>query len=361
MDISMMISKRFKYRESYLPYTYPEHQVDGIKMVRNKIDEGKFSLKETNCPCKGKDFGVIASTERYGLPLQTVLCNKCGSLRFKEYLTDKSLADFYINHYQTMYGRLTDLPNYFIRQGIYGKRILESYRPYLKLGDNILEVGCGAGGALNIFKKEGIAAFGCEYSQVLVNYANQQGLNNVQQGSLFDIEKTLPLHIKFNLIYIHHVFEHVVDPLALLKKCKSLLSEHGKLVIGVPDFLRIDQYENPGCDLMIFLHIAHKYNFTSECFDAMATQVDLQGKKILLHPDYPTPWSVQPELWFEFSNGKNTVFLDEHRKIGNEIHQYLVSTEDHYTKKTCPWKKMKIKWKVWVKLKKRLTLMKLID
>jgi len=339
----MLLSERFKADSSIKnKSSFRSGQLEEIHIVKGKLDNHSLSLEKTVCPCGSDlDYGMIATTERYGIGLDTVICDACGTLRFKKYLTTNSLSQFYINHYQKMYGRLSNLPEYFKRQDSYGKRIFQTYKDNLEKGDNVLEIGCGAGGALNHFKQQKLNVYGCEYSQTLVEYAHKKGLKSVYQGSLFDIQSTLPEALKFKLIYIHHVFEHVNNPLALLEKCRSLLADDGKLVIGVPDFLSIDKYANPGCNLLVFLHIAHKYNFTSACFHLLANQADLHYEKVSLHKNHTTPWAVQPELWGEFSTTRENqdVSSSPVNTIGEDVYHYLVQTENNYKNKKCSFKK----------------------
>ncbi len=335
----MILSERFKKNSSIEQCNIKnEKQLQEIDIVKKKVlTSSSLELHDTECPCGIKDdYGVIATTERYGIALNTVICNSCGTLRFKEYLTDSSLSEFYIVHYQKMYGRLSNIPKYFKRQKTYGRRIFETYKSILSKSDNILEIGCGAGGALDYFKQHGLNSFGCEYSQTLVEYAHSQELTSIYQGSLFDVQTSLPENTKFKIIYIHHVFEHVNNPLELLEKCTTLLKPDGKLIIGVPDFLKIDQFANPGCNLMPFLHIAHKYNFTNTCFQSLAKQLRLGYKKIHLHKDFSTPWSIQPELWGEFSIANNpTNPTPSNGGVGDSIFRYLSKTENDFKKGEC--------------------------
>jgi hypothetical protein len=100
-----LLSPRFSVnaKEGYSDFT--QNQVEYINRVRRKILNG-FTLKANNCPCgegnRDKDI-VISEIDRYGLPLQTVLCVKCGTLRIDTYLDDKSLSEFYTDYYQQMY------------------------------------------------------------------------------------------------------------------------------------------------------------------------------------------------------------------------------------------------------------------
>ena len=331
----MLLSERFNHRPAETAGSrYPAAQRKEINVVSDKIDNGALQLRETRCPCGGKrDLGVVSQTERHGFNLETVICESWGSLRFRRYFTDESLAEFYIQHYQNMYGRLSNIAKYFKRQHAYGRRIFETYRHTLSPRDRILEIGCGAGGALNYFRTKDFDVSGCEYSRTLVEYARDQGLGSVHHGSVFDFAKETNGAGAFRLIYIHHVFEHVNDPAAVLDACRALLADDGHLVIGVPDILGVGEHPELGFDLLPFLHLAHKYNFTTECFQSLALQSQLQYKRVALHEDYPTPWSVQPELWGEFrkSPAESGASSEGFRK-GEEVLNHLEHIERDYAK-----------------------------
>ena len=150
-----LLSPRFSVdaKEGYSDFT--QNQVEYINRVRGKILNG-FTLKANHCPCgegdRDKDI-VISEIDRYGLPLQTVLCVKCGTLRIDPYLDDKSLSEFYTDYYQQMYGRSVKVDEYFAKQSNYGKKFFELAKGSLRSGSNVLEFGCGAGGALGAFKR----------------------------------------------------------------------------------------------------------------------------------------------------------------------------------------------------------------
>ncbi len=40
---------------------------------------------------------------------------------------------------------------------------------------------------------------------------------------------------KFDIIIMHHILEHVTDPVGVLSKCKDLLNDGGKLILSVPN------------------------------------------------------------------------------------------------------------------------------
>src|SRR4051812_43923783 len=100
-----------------------------IEAVRKKLLEEEYRLIHYECPC-GSDAHdlLVAQVDRYGLPLDTVLCAECGTLRTDPYLDPASLTDFYVHFYQQMYGRVTDEKKYFANQEMYGRKILNLFQ-----------------------------------------------------------------------------------------------------------------------------------------------------------------------------------------------------------------------------------------
>ncbi|MEJ7618253.1 MAG: hypothetical protein WKF30_15100 [Pyrinomonadaceae bacterium] len=97
-----------------------------INAVRSKLESGEYKLQFSDCPCGApeEDDVTISEVERYGLPLVSVLCMHCGTIRTNPYLAENSLHNFYEHFYQQMYGRLTDAESYFHKQRGYGEKML---------------------------------------------------------------------------------------------------------------------------------------------------------------------------------------------------------------------------------------------
>src|SRR6185436_14420570 len=154
------------------------------------------------------DDVVIAEVDRYGLPLTTVVCLACGTLRLEPYLDEASLEDFYVNHYQQMYARAPDLTAYLANQYAYGKKILSLAGEFLSPDSWVFEVGCGAGGALKCFREAGFQVAGCDYSARLVEEARRNGIERATHGTIDELRETLGKtlgDVRADLIYLHHV------------------------------------------------------------------------------------------------------------------------------------------------------------
>jgi SAM-dependent methyltransferase len=109
--------------------------------------------------------------------------------------------------------------------------------------------------------------------------------------------------VKADLIYLHHVFEHVIDPLAFLEESRDLLKPGGRVVIVVPDVSRIGGFAYPAGDLLPFLHISHKYNYSPEGMRALGGRAGYSVAELRTDPNIRTPCSHMPELWVSMTAG----------------------------------------------------------
>ncbi len=126
------------------------------------------------------------------------------------------------------------------------------YQDALKKNINFLEIGCGSGYLLEHLYQHGEGRyFGIEPIKKESDKAKKKLLSLWAEDSPFfkktpglSVEKiiknaelkkaTFPL-IKFDYIYSYHVFEHLENPLDMLNKAKSWLTEKGKIIITCPN------------------------------------------------------------------------------------------------------------------------------
>lgn len=296
IDVKQTIPSRFIYQPACVSPSKGSND-DFAAQVRQKLSSREYATEPTRCPC-GAQTGdiVIAEVDRYGLPLKSVLCELCGTVRFNPYLTPESLKDFYVHFYQQMYKRAADLNRYFTRQQLYGRKLFALLGSTLRPSDWVWEIGCGAGGALSVFQEAGYPVAGCDYSSALIKFGIEKGLDNLFDGPLNKVPGALP---KPTVIYMHHVFEHIDDPVASLMECRNRLAPDGRIIIVVPDISNISQSEYPAGDLLQFLHIAHKFNFSYEGIERLCRRAGLSATKLTPDAKVKTPWSHMPELWVE--------------------------------------------------------------
>jgi SAM-dependent methyltransferase len=332
-----LISRRFSNKAS-APLNHQPAQLPYIDEVKSQLTSGGFRLEVSACPCSETSGFVISEVDRYGLPLTFVVCASCGTLRIDPYLDSASLEDFYTRFFQQMYARVTDVEGYFLRQQKYGERIFALVRSWLKPGSRVYEVGCGAGGALAVFQRNGYKVAGCDYSAELVTAGAERGVN-LYFGSLKSIA-TGSRDAKADLIYLNHVFEHMNDPAGFLEECRLQLAAKGRIIITVPDVSRIDSFMWPAGDLLPFLHIAHKYNFSMEGLRRLGKRTGYQVRQLRPDPRIQTPHSHMPELWVELSVAPGaidheTAPAQTQGSYGSEMLQYLKLTEKRYSMGLC--------------------------
>ena len=326
-----LISSRFAVDSAPDLHAFRPSQLPLISEVKTKLRDGSYRFEKSACPCGASDGPVISEVDRYGLPLSFVLCASCGTIRVDPYLDDASLADFYTRYFQEMYGRVPDVDSYFLRQEKYGQRVLASVQDWLKPGSCVYEVGCGAGGALDVFKRSGYRIAGCDYSPELIAAGKERGVSNIDQGSIKDISTEQ----NADLIYLNHVFEHMNDPLGFLHDCRARLAPGGRILIVVPDVSRIDSFTVPAGDLIQFLHIAHKYNFSFEGIRRLSAQAGYHVRRITPDPRIQTSHSIMPELWIELTPVDSPQEVSERSRQGVKMLHYLKRTEKLYVRGLC--------------------------
>lgn len=151
-------------------------------------------------------------------------CNNCGIV-FTDPIPD-NLSVFYDTNYRK-YNRITmSVLSYF-----YKMRTKKWMRLFSNPG-SVLEIGCGNGMMLNEFKIKGWEVTGVERN---INVSNNAELNYGIKLYTPDIY-AIPNNLKYDLIILFQVLEHVDDIHTLLNKLKLLLNENGKIIIGVPNF-----------------------------------------------------------------------------------------------------------------------------
>lgn len=94
----------------------------------------------------------------------------------------------------------------------------------------LLDVGCGDGAYLDVFRELGWEVSGVEMDRGAVARARAAGFA-VAQGPFESTCVTGP----FDVIRFWHVLEHVRHPTAVLARARALLAPGGDLIIGVPN------------------------------------------------------------------------------------------------------------------------------
>lgn len=95
-----------------------------------------------------------------------------------------------------------------------------------------LEVGCGAGRLMVQLERAGWEVEGVEWDPIAADIARKVSGRTVWDGDFRQVN--LPL-VAYDLIVLVHVFEHLDDPLAGLRRIRELLAPGGHAVLYYPN------------------------------------------------------------------------------------------------------------------------------
>jgi 2-polyprenyl-3-methyl-5-hydroxy-6-metoxy-1,4-benzoquinol methylase len=98
----------------------------------------------------------------------------------------------------------------------------------------LLDVGAGTGDFLALAKKNGWKVAGVEPNELARLKAGEKGIQ------LMEGLDAVPTGLKFEVITLWHVLEHIPDLEAQISKLVGLLTENGVLVVAVPNFKSYD-------------------------------------------------------------------------------------------------------------------------
>ena len=209
-----LLIRRFEYTPRIVkPMT--STQMVARSRVLDKIDNGTYrTVHVKTCICSADRFKVLARRDRYGMPVQTQICESCGTLLQNPRFTPESLTQFYQEDYRDLYMSVQTPETLFMGGVNYGTQLLNwcTRNNVLEPGATILDVGCGGGGALLPFHEAGYEVVGCDYDVKYLNHGRDMGLNLVE-GGLDDIASQYENY--FDLIILQHVLEHAFDPVSL--------------------------------------------------------------------------------------------------------------------------------------------------
>lgn len=197
-----------------------------------------------------------AIVEKQGEEVEAVnvLCRTCGLV----FINPRPSAD----EYQEIYKRYSeerhslDTPELIVKyiksieNKTKGQSVAEFLRPYIHSGARALDIGAGAGvlaAALRDYLKIDVTAIepGVLLAKTVSEYYQLPFFNG-------NFNQYIAAHSneQFDLLILHHVFEHFSDPVKELFKLKQKLAPDGILYIEVPNVLDFKKPVNQFFDLL---------------------------------------------------------------------------------------------------------------
>jgi len=106
----------------------------------------------------------------------------------------------------------------------------------LKGKKNVFDIGCGEGFFLKGLRDLKWNILGTDYSFEGINVHNPSIMNKIKFGQAEEIIGHLKQkNVRFSLINLGNILEHVIDPILLLKEVSPLLKKNGILRVVVPN------------------------------------------------------------------------------------------------------------------------------
>jgi len=186
---------------------------------------------DSPCPlCDGTDYRLVTMTPGCAV----YVCQVCALSRTVP-LQAAPAAERYGAEYHQQHSYLRDPLNERVAQ--MRLTMLRRLRP---TAQTFLDVGCATGYAMQVAQGWGWQVYGTDVSEFATDYARRErGLQHVYTGPL--ASASLPA-AWFDLVYCHHVLEHLPDPLDTLREMYRVLKPDGLLYVAVPNLCSVKHY-----------------------------------------------------------------------------------------------------------------------
>lgn len=235
------------------------------------------------CISCGSDRNISLYQKKSFLECPVYICNKCGLHFF--YSDDKAMEkkcnEYYKKTYWNTIRRKWDEKRKFLNIIIKILRKLKTeplqqvwhYNMVKKhvsgKSKKLLDIGCAKGDFMLFFSKKGFDVRGIEPDKNNTKIVNKLFKKEVCINGLVEKVKIME---KFDVIYLCHVFEHLIRPDLFLKKIKNNLNKDGVIFLEVPNC------ENKKILNASINHHPHIYSFTLK---SMRKLFENNGYKIL--------------------------------------------------------------------------------
>lgn len=262
------------------PSALSSHFMENTKIFFNK--DGSFNMEYfENVRCYYCNSARFINKFRCKYGFEHVRCSTCGMVYVNPRLKQGVSNNLYSEDYYAQSYKIKLLPNLDYRRNVLG---LNKYNQVVSMlgrdKGRVLDIGCGLGDILSIFKENGWYALGIELNHFAANYAKENFGIQVLNQSIYDFDEG----DKFDVVMLWGVLEHVYNPLALLNKCHRLLLEDSLLVIEVPsaDSFLVRYVEGTGKKVdRIVEGDKHLMLFSINSFNGMLEKGNFTCKKLL--------------------------------------------------------------------------------
>tara|TARA_Y100000816_G_C26074664_1_gene565573 strand:- start:121 stop:1176 length:1056 start_codon:yes stop_codon:yes gene_type:complete len=244
---------------------FPQYDKNYFNFFNNYAKKN-YVLIANNCLCGSSNDILLSQTDRHCVDFKVVVCKSCGLIRAKNYYRNKDVEDFYSNYYRSE--SFSD--NFKIitpeqlfknqkKESFYKFNLLNKYKNQELKNLKIIDLGGGAGGALDHFDDSN-QKYLFDYSDPLLTYAETKGIISIKGG----LDK---VDFKPDIIILSHVIEHWNNFDYEMKKLINIQIKNQTLnYIEFPGVDSLKDGRREG-DILGDIHVPHVYYFTSYVFE----------------------------------------------------------------------------------------------
>lgn len=212
--------------------------------------------------CNATRIDTIDAKSKKPLPIS--LCNNCGLVQQTEIPTNENLKIYYSHDYRKDY-KDTYFPKlkHVYRAGLIALGRINFLQK--KLPNNrkltLLDIGAGGGEFVYLASKRGFDAIGIEPDEEYSSFSKQEYGVDIKTIMLGELVPT-----SADVVTLFHVYEHMNNPDAVIRKIAQVLSNDGFLFVEVPNIIQKDASPHN-----IFLK-AHLFYYSRYTLIAMASK-----------------------------------------------------------------------------------------
>jgi len=215
-------------------------------------------------------------------------CGSCGLVAMEPMPTRAELPGLYPADYENFSGPRNPLARFLLAR--YQRRQADICRSHLPPDGRILEIGCATGDVLAELAGEYPVVQGIELSEDACAIARARGLD-VFCGTLEEFET----HQQYDVVFMSHVIEHVLDPVATVAIIERLLAPGGVLYLETPNVGSLDaRLWKQGWGLIHYPR--HLYLFDRDTIGRLLATASLTTEGVRWEPN-SCGWALSVQSW----------------------------------------------------------------
>jgi len=173
----------------------------------------------------------------YGVSVFNVcVCRTCGVVCLNPRMDEGGYVDYYRNQYYRNYQPKIEVKKPVrIEKTFRGVKIFNDLQKYVSPKSRIIEIGCGEGENLIVFKNKGFNDLtGLDPSSDCCKRLENFNIECIDKP-LSEFATNLDINRKFDCVILSHVLEHFVEPEKALQIIANIIKPDGILYILVPN------------------------------------------------------------------------------------------------------------------------------